>query len=189
MVNVWSFLCLLLFPMALFTFSNLYSGGQGFPSIHEGFVVPIMLVGGVVSLLLAPAIPYVQLQSVYGNEVTLTDAIKVGFSKFWRFYGLVLLSALIILGGLLLLIVPGLFMIRRYLLAPFYLYDKDLKILEAMRQSAEDSRKHSRAIWGLIGVQFLLSLISAVPILMLASALLSVVYYCAPAVRYDQVRR
>jgi len=148
----------------------------------------VTLAGSLVTLLLVPAIPFVQLQSAKGKEVSLGEAIRAGFSKFWRFYGLAFCTALFVLGGLLLFIVPGLFMIKRYMLAPYYLYDRDLKVREAMQASAEDSRKVPGALWGLLGVQLGISLLGAVPILALVSALLSVLYYCAPAIRYFEIK-
>lgn len=189
MVNVWTFLCLLLVPIALLTIMNVFGEDLKAGASTGSQLVPVvLLLGGIVSLLLAPAIPYVQIQSVRGNEVTVGEAVQAGLAKFWRFYGLSLLVALYIIGGFLLLIVPGFFMIKRYLLAAFYLYDQDLKIMEAMNKSAEDSRKVPGAIWGVIGVHVLLSMLSALPVLMLVSAFFSVMYYCAPAVRYTQIR-
>ena len=79
-------------------------------------------------------------------------------------------------------------MLKRYILAPYFLVDKNLGIMEAMNQSAEASKKYSSALWGLIGVTFLISLPGIIPVLgAIVSALLGIAYYCAPAVRYREV--
>jgi uncharacterized membrane protein len=96
--------------------------------------------------------------------------------------------SLIIGVGFLLLIVPGLFLLRRYILAPYFLVDKELSINEALNQSAAFSKKYSGAVWGLIGVTILISLLGIIPVLGgIASAILGIAYYCAPALRYKEV--
>lgn len=130
-----------------------------------------------------------QLKSVRGEKTTIRSSLQTGRHFAWRYLGLGICVGLLTLGGLLLLIVPGLFMIRRYYLAPYYLIDRDLGVFEAMRQSAAASKRFSRAIWGLLGVMFLISLPAIVPILgWIANAVLALMYFCAPAVRYQQMQ-
>jgi hypothetical protein len=145
---------------------------------------------GLISLLFAPALAYTQLQSVRGKTVDFLQALKASTKFFWRFIGLVIVMGIVILVGFVLFIVPGLFMLRRYILAPYYLIDKDMKIFEAMRASAADSKKFSSAIWGLIGVEILCTVVGVIPIIgWIISAALSIAYYCAPAIRYTQVKK
>ncbi len=142
------------------------------------------IAGDLVSLLLAPALIVTQLQSIRGERIDFTLAVRQGLKFFWRYVGLAICMALVIIGGFVLLIVPGFFMIRRYILAPFYLVDQDLKILEAMRVSAEQSKRFSWAVWGLLGVELLFVVLSFIFI----GIVLSIMYYCAAALRYDQIR-
>ena len=84
-------------------------------------------------------------------------------------------------------------MLRRYLLSPYYLIDKNLKIFDAMKASAKDSVPFSSAIFGLIGVFILLVLAAAViQALFGAAGVIAVIayyaYYCAPAVRYQEIK-
>jgi hypothetical protein len=188
MVNIWTFLGLLLIPMAglmLMIPLAAMGGDQVFLNI---FAVIVAIAAGVFFLFVAPALPFVQLQSVQGKQVSLGNALKVGRKFFWRFYGQSILVGLIIVGGLVLLIVPGIFMFKRYYLAPYYMYDQNLGILEAMRKSAADSKVFSGAIWGLLGVALLIQLPSVVPLFGLVSFVLAVMYYCAPAIRYFQIK-
>ena len=189
MVNIWTFLCLMLIPIVIVIVTGFFSGDGVFANDSlSKLLVPFLIPGFILAIITAPALPYVQLASVRGKEITLGEALRAGLKKFWRFYGVSLLTALIVSVGILLFIIPGLFMLRRYLLAPYYLYDHDLKIMEAMRRSAEDSKQFSGSIWGIIGIQFLIGVIGVFPILALVSAILTVVYYCAPTVRYVQIQ-
>lgn len=144
---------------------------------------------GLVSLFFAPAIALTQLRSVKGVKIDFLPAIKESFAFFWKFIGLIIVMGLVIGIGFMLLIVPGLFMLRRYILAPYYLIDKKTGVFEAMKISAEQSKRFSPAIWGLIGVEFLCTVIGLIPLIgWLVSAALSIIYYCAPAVRYTQIK-
>lgn len=188
MVNIWTFLGLFLIPMAgimLMIPLAATSGDQTFLAVSATVVVVAAM---LFLLFAAPAVLFVQLQSVQGKQVSLGDALKVGLKFFWRFYGLSLLVGLIVLGGFILLIVPGIFMFKRYYLAPYYLYDQNLSILESMRKSAADSKTFSGAIWGLLGVMVLIQSPGIIPIFGLVSFVLTIMYYCAPALRYLQIK-
>lgn len=188
MVNIWTFLGLFLIPMAglLLTIPlALLARDQAVFGFLAGFVGLAAVIFG---LFVAPSLPYVQLRGAQERQVTLGEALRTGLKYFWRFYGVTILVGLIVLGGFILLIVPGVFMIKRYYLAQFYLYDQNVGVLEAMRRCAADSKKYSGAIWGLLGVSFLIGLPSVIAIFWLVSMVLQLVYYCAPAVRYLQIK-
>ena len=100
------------------------------------------------------------------------------------------LIALMTIGGLILLIVPGLIVIRRYFLAPYVMVDQDTGILESMRRSAAMSKPHSGYIWSIIGVSVLLSLPGIIPFVGWAvSFVLAVLYSTAPALRYQELKK
>lgn len=110
--------------------------------------------------------------------------------RFWKLLGLMFLIALMIVGGLILLIIPGLFVIQRYLLAPYFLLDKNLTIGEALRNSSAVAKKHSGPVWGVVGVLILFGIISSLPGLFgLVGFVLSALYSVAPAIRYLEVKK
>jgi uncharacterized membrane protein len=123
-----------------------------------GIIAMLSFVGMVWSILFAPALIYAQLRILKGEPVTFSEAARQGFSFFWRLVGLYILTGLIVLGGLLLLIVPGLIFIRRYCLAPYYLIDQNLSIREALRRSAASTKPVSGFIWGVLLVDLLIGL-------------------------------
>lgn len=157
-------------------------------SMSAGYSI-ITFLAAVVTLIVAPALLYTQLKSAQSVKVTAGEALHDSRRFFWRFYGLVILVGLIVLVGLILLIVPGIFMIKRYLLSPFFLVDKDLGVLDAMKQSAETSKQYSDAVWGLFGVEVLIAVVGAIPLVgWIANWIGVVTYYCAPALRYEQLK-
>jgi hypothetical protein len=193
-LNIVTFILLALIPAVLYfaiaaLVLSMDKNSTG--SLGSGAITAFAIVGLIVLLLatiFGPAIAYIQLKSVSGTKVTIGEALKSGLHFALRFLGLYIIMGLVIGIGFLLLIVPGLFMLRRYILAPYFLIDKDLGIMEAMNQSAEASKKYSSALWGLIGVSILISLPGIIPVIgALASAILGIAYYCAPAVRYKEV--
>lgn len=193
-VNLGTLLALAVGPTAYIMTVLLISGGLTLDTTNantemSGFTIVMLLLGVVLSVIVAPAIPYVELQSVKGKKVSLEEALKKGLSYFWRFVGLSLLVGLLVVAGFILLIIPGLFMLRRYFLAAYYLYDQNLSISDAMKRSAEESKQFSGAVWGVLGVTILLQLPSVIPVFGgIASLVLSIFYYCAPAVRYQQIQ-
>jgi uncharacterized membrane protein len=159
------------------------------PALLIGAIILLAVVLIGVCMVLAPATVYVQLKSAQHVTADFNSAIEQGKKFVWRFWGMSILIGLIILGGLILLIIPGLFMIKRYLLAPYFLLDKDLSVGEAMRASAEAGKQHGGAVWGVFGVQVLIGLTGAIPAVgSIISFVLDVAYYCAPAVRYEQIK-
>ncbi len=143
----------------------------------------------VVGVILSPAIVIAQLKGSKGERITYGEAFNRGAHVALRFLGLSLLTGLITMAGFILLIVPGLFLMKRYLMAPCYLVDKKVGILEAMRLSARDSKEFSGALWGIIGVSFLIALPCVIPILgYIAAVVLSIMYACATTIRYYQIQ-
>lgn len=71
-------------------------------------------------------------------------------SPFWRFFLTKFLYGLILLGGLLLLIVPGIIWGLRYMFAGFIIMEKGLKPTEALRESARITNGHKKQLFALI---------------------------------------
>lgn len=144
----------------------------------------------ILSLIIAPAVAHLQLSSARNKDIGVSDALKVGLKYVWRYLGLLIVIGLLFVGGLLLFIVPGLIVLRRYFLAPYFLLDKDLRIGEAMKQSAAATKPYSGSIWGIIGVYILLSLTGFIPLIGgLVSIILTTLYSVAPALRYYELAK
>jgi hypothetical protein len=156
---------------------------------HVAFWVTLVAIGLVYNLLVLAAKPVLELRTVQGQQFGLMEVIRLGWRYFWRLLGLYITVGAIITIGLLLLIVPGIIVIRRYALAAYFLIDQNVGIWEAMSRSAATTKGYSGAIWGLIGVQILLGAPGWIPVIgPLISAGMGMLYSCAPAMRYEQFK-
>lgn len=141
-------------------------------------------------VIMYTALVAVGLHGVRNQKIKFRQAYRIGYTRAWAFFSLSIITGVIILVGFLLLIVPGLFMIRRYLLASYYLIDKNLSVTEAMSQSAADSKQFSKAVWGLVGVEILLFVLGLLPgIGKVIGSPLSFLYGFSTAKRYDEIQK
>lgn len=166
---------------------DLQSGGQPSQSLSP---LGIMLSAAsvVLGIILTPALYIAQLEGSRNKKIEFGEAFRRGRPFILRVLGVSILQTLAIIAGLILLIVPGLFMLRRYLLAPLYTVDQNLGVLESMKRSAADSKVYSGSIWGLIGVWILISLPWLVPFIgWVAAAVLYFMYLCSSPIRYLQI--
>lgn len=104
---------------------------------------------------------YFQLRVADGKTDNLSDYYRVGLRHDIRLILYYLAFGIMAIVGFMLLIVPGLYVIRRYFLGNYYLVDNNLRTVDALKLSAKQSKPYSGAIWGIIGVQVALIFLSA----------------------------
>lgn len=131
-----------------------------------------------------------QLEVTSGKKPEIGRAWQT-VKKLWKpMLGLYVVMSLIVLAGFVLLIVPGLFMIRRYMFAPYVMLEKKCGIKRALEESHQLGLANTGAVWGLIGVMFLISLLGILPLIgSLASFVVGALYSIAPALRYEQLKK
>jgi membrane-anchored glycerophosphoryl diester phosphodiesterase (GDPDase) len=191
-VNLSTFALLLLFPVGMMLLTALTWEGvvQG-DKIVLG-IAPILsfLAAIVVSLVTTAILVSLELKSVENEHVGFDAALRFGLPYLPRLIGLFVVSGLIMLVGFLLLIIPGFFAIQRLLLAPYFLVDKNTGVKEAIRLSWRASKKHSSAMWGIAGIIVAINIVSLLPTIgWFIGMVLTILYLCAPAVRYLQIKR
>lgn len=171
---------------AVLVFSTTYS------SLHVFFFAVGVLAGAAALALFfvaLPAMTYAQIRSAQEQKVELSEALAAGRSYFWRLWGVRISSEFLIVVGFILLIVPGVFMMRRYLLAPYFVIEENLGVFDAMRRSAAISREYSSATWGVVGVRWLITGIGVIPFAgWIVSEVMSILYFCAAAIRFEQIK-
>ncbi|HEU5004647.1 MAG TPA: hypothetical protein VFT49_00995 [Candidatus Saccharimonadales bacterium] len=147
----------------------------------------IAIIGGTIVQIMTQR---AQLDAAEDKEPTLDRAWQT-VKEMWPNMVKLFIAMIIIIGiGFVLLIIPGLFMIKRYMFAPYVMLDKKCGVKEALEGSHELSNKNTGAVWGVIGVMFLLSIVGIVPIIgSLASFILGALYSIAPAIRYQQLKK
>jgi hypothetical protein len=148
-------------------------------------------IGGLISLLLYPAVIYMFLQASSGKAVNLKQAFTAEvYKKFWRLLGVTILIILLAVLGFIAFIIPGLIVLRRYVLSPFYIMDRDMGILESLAAAAKDSKRFSWAIYGVLAVEFGIGTLSILPLpFIILSSILTLLYATAPAIRYQEIKQ
>lgn len=125
-------------------------------------LVPILsiLIGLAGFLLFLPfltgAYSALAVSSMRGEKIKTMEAYKVSVSKIMTTTGVVILSFLIILVGLILFIVPGIIFAAWFSLATLAVFDEDLGAIAAMKRSKELVSGH---VMEIIGAVFASSLI------------------------------
>ncbi len=98
--------------------------------------VSINFIGLIVGPWLAAGLMRISLD-YYGGKKLPFEALFTQFKYFWRIFGAQILVGLIVVGGLILLIIPGIYWALKYQFVPNIIVDKNLGILEAMQKSGE----------------------------------------------------
>lgn len=155
-----------------------------------GFSIFWLLVTFVIGTAIQMMMQQAQLDAAEGRKPDLGRSWRTVKGLGWRLFGLYIAMAIVIGIGLILLIIPGLFAIRRYMLAPYVMLDKKCSIEKALADSHKLSLVNTGAVWGLMGVLFLIGLIGILPLIgSLASFIIGALYSVAPAIRYQQLKK
>lgn len=192
-INLGSIIGLILLPIipfvVLFFLFIAAHGSNGANVILLGLTVLLVVALYAYIVLTSISLLLLTLAGARGQHMTMNEALKSSTPFFWRFLGLSIILWVLEVIGLILFIIPFFFVLKRYLLTSYYMVDRNLGIRESMRVSSEDSKKYSGALWGILGVYFLIGLPSVVPFIgSLVTLVLGIMYYAAPAIRYLQIK-
>jgi hypothetical protein len=182
--------------------------------------IAVSAVAGLWSLIVYPAFIYMQLQAIAGKEAGIGESYKHGLPRVWAILGMILaitlgliavisaflvpfavlsravnnngLSALVLLVAIVAFLWLVLLCMRGFYLAAFYIVDKKLGPVQALKQSYRDSRPVTLWIWGVIGVELIFgaggAILNGLP---LVGPILAIVvtypYIFAGAYRYGEI--
>lgn len=160
--------------------------------IGAGFL--LVLIFAVIGIFLYAMSVSLQVKSTAGKKPELSELFEDGKKYFFRIIGVSLLSGLIILVGLILLIVPGIIALGRLIMAPYYMVDKDLGVMDAIKRSNDNAIGKMGLIYGAIGVTILVAIfagiIGVIPVLgPLAGAAITIAYSLVIPLRYQQLKK
>lgn len=187
LIVIWLVPTLIIVVLAAIAASASNNNASGVSAL---FIALCVVVGVAYAALIGPAIIHIQLKSSLMEKATYESAWETSKKFWWRFIILSIVLAIVIGVGFILLIVPGIIFLKRYFLSHYALIDKDLGTFDSMRRSNELSRNRSMSVYGIIGVDILINIPSVIPILgQLVTFLLQIAYFCAPAIRYQQLTR
>lgn len=138
------------------------------------------LIGLFVSTLVSLLATKIALDATHDKKLSI-DSLKGVLEHYWNFLIVTILMGLIVLGGFILLIVPGFIWAIQFSMAPYLIIDKKMSIMEALKESSKmtHGKKWQLFAFGLnlIGINILgvlalgIGLFATVPTSMVADAL------------------
>lgn len=196
-LNIWTFLLLAVIPGAILllavflAFIPLLAASNGSDvvvGVGAFFVFVLSILALLAALVFAPAIIQTQIASVKDQKVEFNEAFNKAKPFVLRFIGLGLLAGLVIFVGLLLLIVPGLLAIFFFSYAGYVLVDKNVGVVDSLKASYELAKEYWKVTLGLVLVNIAISIVGYVPLIGgLASIVLTIAYFCLPAIVYTAI--
>lgn len=170
----------------LFIISFLPSFAQ--PVVPSGLY---LLIAYVIGLVVYVAQTKVYLASAKEKKLEVGDALKecMDVSLLLNMLGLGIIVGASVFLGLLAFIIPGLIILPRLVLAPYFLVDKKLDLIEAYKASWNTTRGHSWKVWGLVGAAIVMILPALTIIGIPVTIYLLFMYSAVGAVLYEYVNR
>jgi|SaaInlStandDraft_6_1057023.scaffolds.fasta_scaffold97123_2 uncharacterized membrane protein len=135
--------------------------GAVLSEVHEALTVIFVLIAFIAALVMAPGFTRLFLNIIDHKEA------KVGtlFSEAGRALPLLavkLLYGLIVMGGLILFIVPGIYWALEFCLAPWLVVDKKMKVMDALRESARITKGYK---WDILAFYKVVSMVASIGII------------------------
>lgn len=152
--------------------------------------IAVFLIGGFFYTMAVA----LELRTVDSQESTPNQLATIG-KKFWlREIGLLIVSGLIVIAGLILFIVPGIFAFIRLYMGPYIMIDKDLGIIDSIKASNQLTKENMRPVMAVIGVfllvSFGLSLLEIFPIFgVIVSTVVGIGISLITALRYREITK
>jgi hypothetical protein len=192
--NIWQLFYLSFLPGVLLNIGLVVVRSKSFSldNSHDSFFLWVFIAAIIWSLLAAPGLLYLQVSAARGKAVTTGEAFKTGLKRIFPLLGASILVGFITFLGFLAFIIPGLILVRAYFLTPYYVIDKKLGPIQAMKQSFHDTKPVSAWIWGVIGVDLTFAVgagfLGIIPFIgVLLGSALALLYIFAPALRFLEV--
>jgi hypothetical protein len=156
----------------------------------------VIVIGFLWWLVNIAATYYLQVSAAKNKIISTADLYRKSWRYFGRLIGFTIIFGIMLIVGFILLIVPGLIVLRRYILTSYYIVDKDLPIRQAMKLSAAQTKPVQGYLWGTLGVYLVLSLTASIFSLIfvfipgatvIITTLLVPFYYFLLVLRYTEI--
>jgi hypothetical protein len=135
--------------------SSYFDAQEREPSLFLSLLVQLL------GLLLSIAATYTFLHSVRGKKVKVGEALNIAAQPllFLKMLAVNILLVIILVLSLLALIVPFFFVLPRVYLAPYFLIDKGLNPLEAIKMSWNETKGHATKVWAILAATIAMALL------------------------------
>jgi len=144
----------------------------------------IQLIFIIINALISGALILAMIRGVDDKTITVSEAYTNVFSKISDVIIVSILYSLISIVSLFLLIIPALFIIPRIYLSVYFVLDKDMGPIDAIKASWESTRGNVSKVYGILGVNILILLLSVTIIGIIATVYFGFMYYAASSVLY-----
>lgn len=153
------------FPSFVATIAKDSSGIALITFILFAFLSPLLFVAELaINNLTGIGFIKIQLNILDNKKAQVSDLFKAN-GVYWQYLATSILVGLIVIGGLLLLIVPGIIWLLKYQFAMPLVVDKKLDITEAIRTSGEITKGHKGWLFGFAIVLGLINIAGALLLL------------------------
>ena len=140
------------------------------PHDFEWFLVPVAMLGLAYGIFIAGPINYsckwVFLKAVRGEKIEIKDMFSVFERNYWNAVLANIVVGVIVVFGMIMLIVPGIFFAVRLAFVSYLVIDRKMEALEAIKTSWEKTKGHG---WHIFWMALL-----AIPIFLLGLIMLFV---------------
>jgi uncharacterized membrane protein len=130
--------------IGIFNYNYQYHAGDQNPNVPVALLLILFIIGVALAALRVVIQMGEKRLLLNAHENVQSASIKDLWTPhpFWRFVGGQILYALIVVGGLILLIVPGIIWGIKYMFTPFLIIDRGLMPMDAIRESGRITSGH-----------------------------------------------
>jgi hypothetical protein len=162
------------------------NGDYHYPGAGAGILAFIFIVASVMLALMGTILT---VRAAKQKTVELAEVWEDFKAKAWRLILVEILVGLIIIVGLVLLIIPGIYFLGRVILAPFVLIDQNTGVREAINRSWEMTKGKMWQVYNVLLFTILLSLPNIIPVVGPPIAFVLVMLYSvAMPLRYYELK-
>lgn len=122
---------------------------------YQSYADAIML------LFVLPVTVYA-LARAHGKTQTISEFMQLNLKKLLFLLLTSLLTALVVVGSVLLFIVPVVWTVGWFLIAVYASVDQDKGPIQALKESKRISQDHKAKVWGVLGVSLLVSIAGSI---------------------------
>lgn len=124
---------------------------------------------GLIAVLTLPLVTFAVLSATRGVKKSLSELIQFSIKNIWRFFLASLLYGLMMIGGFILFVVPGIIVLIRLSMVFFIMTDDPaISPVNALKRSWALTNGHSAKVLGIMGVNIMISIVFYIPIVLAA---------------------
>lgn len=137
-----------------------------------------------IAAFLSAVIILATIRSVRGEEISVGDSFSAVSDRALNIITTSIFTGVLILASIVLFIIPAFFVIPRIYLSLYFVVDKNMSPIDAIKASWDATEGHVSKVYGILGVNILIILPIITLIGVLATVYFGFMYYAASAVLY-----